>query len=988
MKVRLSKWVLLTLFSVLQIALFGQRTISGTVTDATTKEPLIGASVVITGTTKGIVTDFDGKFSLDVPKEATTLTISFTGYDPQTVTIGAANVIDVQLDAGKLLNEVVVVGYGSQKKSDLTGTLTSVSEKSFNRGILNSPEQLLTGKVAGMQVTTNSGEPGTGTTIRIRGATSVRASNEPLYVIDGVPIDNTDNSGLRNPLNSINPSDIANITVLKDASAGAIYGARAANGVIMITTKKGEAGKLRFNYEGSVSVSQVAKKIETLTSSEFKDLVRQADTSLLSIFGDENTDWFDAISRTAISTSHTLGASGGKGNTTYRASVGFQNQNGILKKTSSDRLNLTLGFSQALLDKTLNITGNVKASLTGEQFSPGIGGALSMAPTQPIYDSKSKFGGFWEWTDFPIGVKNPVAEMTLQTDKGQTQRSIGNIQFDYQLPFIKGLSANLNLGYDYQTGWRKTLRPAALFSQQSSQGSMKNERFLRTSQLLEFYGKYQKELPGISSKFDAMVGYSYQDFKADFRGFNGQMLKNPNMAFSDIKELSDSASIVKEAVPFFSVIPNRLISFFGRFNYNLKERYLLTINVRQDGSSNFGPSLQRGLFPSAALAWRVTEEPFMEGVKGVLSDLKIRVGYGVIGQEKGIATFAYLKTWQPSDLFAQYQFGDRFYTTIRPSAYDPSLHWEETRTQNFGIDFGFVNNRLTGSLDIYDKKTTDLLFDVNVPAGSNLSNRVLTNIGSMSNKGVELTLEAAIIAKKDFNWNLSGNVAFNTNKILGLDGSDDPKFQGYETGGIAGGVGNNIQILKVGQQLNTFFMLQQTYENGKPLQGKFADTNGDGKFDQKDRVPNLSPAPRYFFGLTSTATYKKFDLNFTIRGNIGNYVYNNVLSNGTHFQRVTNGVAPTAIIKSPDNIYFTASTPEVLRSDFFLENGSFVRIDNVQLGYNFDIQKVGGFRAFVVVQNPALFTNYKGIDPEIQSGIDNNIYPRSRTYTLGINAKF
>jgi TonB-dependent starch-binding outer membrane protein SusC len=998
---KISQTLTTILLLCLSTAVLSAQTVRGKVTDDK-GEALIGASVVVKGTTNGSVTDLDGNYSFDVSAGAVTLTASFLGYNPvdKTLTVakGATAEANFTLSANaNQLEEMVVVGYGQQKRGDLTGVVSSVNDKTFNRGPVLSAESLINGKVAGVQVTTNGGEPGGGVNIVIRGITSISAGGGPLYVIDGVPVSNDGNAGTRNPMNFLNASDIESVAILKDASAAAIYGARGANGVVIITTKKGKAGKLQITYDASVSASNVIQKVSVLTADEYKTVVKKVNEPRLALLGTANTDWQSEILRTGISTNHALSVGGGTGKHTYHASLGYSDMGGIIKGTRSTRTNANLSYGGSFLNDQLAVKASYKGGYTNDYYSgAGLGSAIALPATQPILSGTSAYGGYWEWEN-DLGTKNPVAQLNLQRDKGTAFRNVGNVELDYKLPYIKGLSAHLNLGGDRQTGGRQVLVPWALRSQKNDSGYVKNEDFLRRSEILETWLNYKNDFGGWAGKIDLTAGYAHQSFRGEFYGFSGRKFKGNWTELDQVGPLSDSLSLVREiSDKWKAVAASRLISFFGRLNYNIQDRYLFTATLRRDGSSNFGPQNRWGLFPSGAAAWRVSNEPFMKPLQKYVSDLKLRASYGVTGNDK-IGANLFRTVYIIGDNYSQYQLGNTFYTTVRPGAADRYIKWEETASTNYGVDFGFFGNRLNGSFDIYNRKTKDLLFYVNVPAGSNLTNRLLTNIGTLENAGYEFSLEAIPVARKGFNWSISGNFSYNKNQITFLDGNSTPGFQGYATGGISGGVGNQIQTLRVGSPFNSFLLYDHYYVNGKPVvddptksnsendKAMYRDANGDGKVDDKDKVVDYKPAPDYLFGLSTSLTYQNWDFNLSLRGNLGNYVYNNVASSTAFYDRI-NELVPANLTTGINQSGFTR--PQYF-SNYYLENGSFLRIDNIQIGYNLkDLVKKVNLRVYAVAQNPMLFTKYSGIDPEMSGGIDNNIYPRSRTFTLGVRANF
>lgn len=981
--------------------------VSGVIVGKDDGLPLAGVSVVIKGTTSATVTDLDGKFKITAPDQGI-LILSYLGYE--TVEIPVATEIKYELaPVIKEMNEVVVVGYGQQKKQDVTGVVAVVDAKSFNKGVIISPDQLIVGKVAGVQITpTGGGEPGGQSAIRIRGGTSINASNEPLYVIDGFPIDNSGfnptgfstNTG-RNPLNFLNPNDIESFTVLKDASAAAIYGSRGANGVIIITTKKGAAGKPVITYDAFGSFGMAANKLDLMNGDQYRAAVAEQDalngTNFAASLGTANTNWMKEIQQTAWGQGHTISLSAGTDKTNYRISIGHQDQNGLIKKTNSQRTNLNLNFNQKLFNDKLNISANVKNAFTQDVFAPGIANAVLMAPTQPIYDATSKWGGFWEWNN-DLGTKNPVAENSLTQDVGKGFRSLGNMMLNYKVDYIKGLTANVNVGYDVNNAERKQFLPNNLRSQYANLGEVRVQNLNRTSTLLEAYLNYNRDFANIQSKVDFTGGYSFQGFSTETPGYRSWNLTSNALEYNNpalaVNHLGNN-----------NVVENRLISFYGRVNYTFRNKYILTGTVRYDGSSRFAKSNRWGVFPSAAFAWRIIDESFMSGLQKVFSDLKLRVGYGLTGNQE-IGDYRYLNTYTFGDNLSRYQLGNGLVTTLRPNAVDPNLKWEQTQQFNAGLDFGFFKDRITGSIEYYNKTTSDLLFVVNVPAGSNLNNAVLTNIGKVRNEGVELALNGYAIATPQFKWNLGFNAAYNKNKVLALDGNDDPNFAGYRVGGIVGGTGNTVQLLKVGESVNSFYVYEQKYDgNGKPINTAFSndlsqqtdqyvDQNGDGIINEQDRKVYKNPAPLVLLGLTSQMNYKGFDMSFTLRANLGGYVYNNVGSLLTHYQQ-TNGVVPQNMLNEVNDTRFTRAQ---YFSSYYVQNASFLRMDNISLGYTpkINTEKLK-LRVYVAVQNAFIITPYTGLDPEVSQtnaqgvtsfGIDSNIYPRARTFTTGLNLTF
>jgi iron complex outermembrane receptor protein len=980
--------------------------ISGKVTSSDDGAPIPGVNILEKGTSNGTITDSEGNYSISVQANAA-LVFSFVGYASQEAFVASRSTIDIALEPDVTsLTEIVVVGYGQQEKKDVTGVVAAVDTKAFNRGAIVAPEQLIVGKVAGVQVSA-TGEPGAAANIRIRGGTSINASNEPLYVIDGVPVENAGFAGSRNPLNLINPMDIESFTVLKDASSAAIYGSRAANGVIMITTKKGKTGVPRFEYSGFFSSSSIADRVDVFNADQYRELVASVNPSKLSLLQNASTNWQNQIYRIAFGQGHNFSMTGGTEKTTYRFSGGYQEQQGIIQTSSTERTNFALNISQMAFNDNLTIDANIKGTHTNDRFNPGvIGAAITFAPTQPIYDATSPWGGYYEWrnpngTFDLLAVDNPVSSLNQSNEVGSSDRSLGNLQFDYKIPQIEGLRANLNLGYDILRGDRKNFFPSTLISTASDTGRVRIENISRLSKLLEFHVNYEKSLKSLDGKFDVTVGYSYQDFQNEYPSLEGIRLTTNIFG-------ANNPSVAKRVFAFNSVEENRLISFFGRANVSLRDKYLLTATLRRDGSTRFGPENRWGIFPSAAIAWRIMEEDFMTGLPNIFTDLKLRAGYGVNGNQE-IGNYRFFPNYDSSTPTAQYQFGNGFVSTIRPSAYDAALKWEETASLNIGLDFGVLNGKLSGSIEYYQKNTSDLLFTVTVPAGSNLSNTVLTNVGEIKNSGVELTLNAIPIATTNLKWDVGFNIATNRNEVVALDGANDndPDFKGYETGGISGGVGNNIQINRVGESVNAFYVYKHKLDaNGAPLldgidhnedgsinlADMYEDIDGNGTVNDRDRRAYRSPAPKFLLGLTSNLSYRNFDLNFTLRANLGQYVYNNIASDGAYLNRI-NDIKPNNLVTSVLEAPF--KTPQYF-SDYYVEKGSFLRMDNMTLGYTFnkpaDFARV---RVYGTAQNLFLLTEYSGLDPEVTTGggtpsfgIDNNVYPRSRTFLLGVTIGF
>ncbi|MFD2999383.1 SusC/RagA family TonB-linked outer membrane protein [Pontibacter toksunensis] len=956
----------------------GDVTVTGKVTDPS-GVGLPGVTVVVKGTTRGTATGVDGGFSLAVPSTGATLVFSYIGYTTQEVPVGNQSVFNVTLqEDAEALEEVVVIGYGTQKKSDLTGTVTAISEEEFQKGNIQTPEQLIAGKVAGVQITSNSGAPGAGSQIRIRGGSSLSASNDPLIVIDGVPVDNQGIAGTANPLALINPNDIESFNILRDASATAIYGSRASNGVIIITTKKGKAGeKIRVNFSSLASLSYNPNTIDVLTGDEYRAVVNQyAAPANRDLLGDANTNWQELIYRNAWSFDNNLSVSGSIKSIPYRVSVGYLDQDGVLLTSNLERASAALSLNPTFLDDHLKVNLNVRGIKAEQRFADegAVGTAVYFDPTQPVY-ADNQFGGYFEWVDAngiinTLAPRNPLSILEQTSNTSDVKRSMGNLQLDYKLPFLPALRANLNLGYDVSEGEGDIILPATLGSVFTQKGSISHYEQTKTNQLLDFYLNYTQDYAAIKSRVDLTAGYSYQKFHYE------------NPTFPTLN--TEGTVITQAGIP--GEDTNVLISYFGRLNYTFREKYLLTATLRRDGSSRFSPEQRWGTFPALALAWRIADEPFMQGVEAI-SDLKLRLGYGLTGQQDIGSFYPYLPRYAYSNNEASYQFGDQFYSTLRPAGYDTDIKWEETATYNIGVDFGILNNKLSGSIDYYFKRTEDLLSIIPVPAGANLTNRLFTNVGSLENRGVEAILSYTAISTNDVTWDLGFNATYNQNEITKLNNREDPSFVGLQVGGIGGGVGNTIQINSVGFPRNTFYVYQQVYnEDGSPIERLYVDRNADGSFTDQDFYRYQSPDPDVFLGFTSQLSYKNWNFGFVFRGSIGNYVYNNINANAFY----NNVDWPGYLLTVPSSILetnFVSEESERLFSDYFIENASFLRLDNINVGYNFGriFNEKANLRVAATGQNLFVITKYSGLDPEVTSGIDNSFYPRPRIFSLGVN---
>lgn len=978
--------------------------IRGRVSDAATRQPLSGVTVTVG--TRNALTQADGAYFITgVTAGATSVRARMLGYAPsaQPVTIVAGQTVtaDLAMTAQAVgLSEIVVTGYGEQRAGDITGAVSAVSSEEFNTGRIVSAAQLISAKAPGVEVVDNN-EPGGGLTVRIRGATSVSASSDPLYIVDGMPVGGTSaGSGLsagRDALNFLDPNEIENITVLRDASAAAIYGANAANGVVIISTRGrtapgGRRGP-RFEYTGSFSSSQVDRLPSMLNAQQFRAVnessaVWRGDSTQLNQLGNANTDWFSNVTQSGVGQEHNLALANSGESMFYRLSLGYLNQEGIIQGTQVERVSLGLSYRQQLFSDRLDLRVNVKGSRIDDGFTPGgvLSNAAQMGPTQPVYDSTTTTG-YYDWPGNTLqSPDNPVAILGLATDNGVTYRSIGNMQAEYRLPFLTGLKFNLNLGYDVARATRATFTPSVLHSQTKSGAYGTDYRRNPNNQntLLETYLNYV--VPVGPGSVDATAGYAYTRSYAEYPWYQATGLSTDVLGGNGVT----TATTTQNGL---DIDESKLISFFGRVNYNIRDRYLIGATIRRDGSSRFGEDNAWGMFPSVSLGWRVSEESFLSGVEA-LSDLKIRAAWAMTGNQ-AFGNYLQYSTYRFGDAQTQAQFGSAFVPTIRPSAVDPNIKWEETRATNFGLDFGLWNQRLTGSFDWYTKETEDLLYFIPVAAGTNLSNYVTTNIGSMRNTGFELGLNARLreSGERGLGWSFGFNASHNANELISLTGASADVL----VGGIAGGVGSTVQVLRPGEPINSFFVYEHIRgANGLPIyadvdsngtineQDLYVDQNGDGIINVDDRRPYKNPRPDWILGFSNYLTYGRLSLDFTLRAYLGNYVYNNVASNLGTYSELTRASAynlHTSVLET------NFETPQY-QSDYYVEDGSFLRLDNITLAYRFEYRGQP-VRVFGTVQNAFTLTGYSGVDPTAGlNGIDNNIYPRSRTFTGGLTLQF
>ncbi len=987
-----------------------QATISGHVKDEA-GEDVIGATIMIKETSQGVITDIDGNFKVKC-NEGATLVVSFVGY--QTQEVAAKNNMEIVLkEDNALLDEVVVIGYGSVKKSDATGSIATLEADPKLKGVAPNADNMLVGKIAGVTVTTGGGSATAGSTIRIRGGSSLTASNDPLIILDGVYLDNNGIGGVGNMLSTIDPNDIESFTVLKDASATAIYGSRASNGVILITTKKGKSGTVKISYDGNVSAATIRKKLDVLTGTELQDLYRekfagasnQAEVyrkiGLDPVTGESvsnaNTDWQDQIYRTAVSTEHNISVLGSVGEfMPLRASIGYTDNNGIVKTDNMQRYTASVALNPSFFNGHLKANLNGKGMYIKSRFPGGaVGAAPFMDPTKPVYDENSPYHGFWTWTGDdgnPINVatKNPVALLDCWKDRSRVYNFIGSAQFEYNAFYVNGLKANLNLSLDTSHSMGDKSRDFDSPDNYTSHGYDEDWTNTRVNKQLDFYLTYARDFKDIKSHFDIMAGYSWQHYH----------LKNDWYTISQYEgEYDASGKLIGKGQPRATSISegvskteHYILSYFGRLNYSFDDKYLFTFTLRDDASSRFNKDNRWGVFPSLALGWRVIQEKFMQN-QNVFSNLKLRLGWGKTGQQDiGQGDYPYLGSYSFSiNNSDSYLRNGQWSRVLRPNAYNENLKWETTTTWNAGLDFGFVNNRINGAIDFYYRKTTDLInAEAKVPAGANFAEYVVANIGSLSNTGLEFTLNTIPVQTKDLTWELNVNTAWNKNKILELsNGDNSTEIRRY--GRTSEGDGSfQLRAHAVGQPAGMFYVYEQVYdENGKPLEGVFVDRNDDGVLNEDDLYFYHNDAPDVTYGFSTKLQYKNWDLGIAGHGSIGNWVYNSVAANSAELS--TARLFSNAFISNKTQYALQTNwqTSKVL-SDYYVQNASFFRIDNITLGYSFANvfkTRISG-RVYGTVQNPIVFTAYDGIDPEISDGFDSSFYPRPVTFMFGLNLNF
>ena len=976
--------LLVALFVIGCLQLMAQtRTIKGEVTDAQNGEALIGATVIVEGEKGGTVTDFDGNFSLQVSSSAKKIKVSYIGYIDKVLSISDNMKVKLESDS-KALADVVVIGYGTARKGDLTGSVATVKSKDFNKGLVSSPEQLINGKVSGVQIMSNSGSASAGSTIRVRGGASLNASNDPLIVLDGVPLEQGGISGnSSNFLSMINPSDIESMTVLKDASSTAIYGSRASNGVIIITTKKGQQGAVKVNFNTTNSLQTRAQMVDMLSRDEFVNVINQFGTdNQKSLLGTANTDWNDEVYRTAFGTDNNLSVSGSIDKwLPFRVSVGYYNQSGLVRKDNVERWTGNVVLTPSFFQDHLKLTINAKGTLNNNSFNNGgaVWAAATFNPTIPVYSGNDKYGGYNEALDadgYPVnaGVRNPRGLVDLYDSKSKVSRFIGSMDVDYKVHFLPDLKLHATVGADYAKGDGTVYVPAyaaqsynkdeSLGGSDYKYGPQKNE-----NRLLTLYANYAKYFEDIKSNVDLTAGYDYQYWKSTTPLYYTKSAAGTNL--STVKA-SDYRHV--------------MLSYYGRINYSFDGKYLLTATVRRDASSRFSKDTRWGTFPSVALGWTLTEEPWLKNQK-VLSNLKLRASYGVTGQQEGIGNYNYLPVYTYSVTGAEAFINGQYINTYRPEAYVSDLKWETTTSWNFGLDFGFLDGRIGGAIDFYTRKTKDLLASVPTAAGTNFSKTILTNVGNVDSKGIEVSLNATPIQTKDWEWNLSYNFTWQNMKVKNLSlikgGSQTnvkvgPSIDAYQ-----------FQVLSEGYEPYMFYVYHQLYDSktGKPIEGAYADLNNDGEINESDLYRYHSPAPKYIMGLSTSLRYKQLTLGMSFRANIDNYVYNGMGMSTGAFETVSYNNSQLNNLNT--SFLKTGFKTRQYLSDYYVENASFLKLDNLSLSYNVGkINKWASLTVSAMVQNVFTITGYSGTDPEVPNGMDNSFYPRPRTYSVSLGLQF
>lgn len=949
-----------------------QKKVSGTVIDEQ-GSPMPSVSVRVEGTSVATITDINGNFSIALPTGKNTIELSFMGYNSQKVTVKDNNPLKIKLlPSLKSLEEVVVVGYGTQKVKDLTGNISTVSSNDFEKAPLTNAEALIANKIPGVQVLPYSGKPGAGSSFLIQGGASLNASNDPLIVIDGMPVEGW--NGGPGMISQLNPNDIENFTVLKDASASAIYGSRASNGVILITTKKGSKGKINVDFNTNLRLSTVMKKTDVLSADEYRKLATELGTAMRITPGSANTDWQNEIFKKAFSHDYNLSVNGTLKALPYRVSLAYLNQDGTLKTGNYERATASINLNPSFLKDQLKFNINLKGSYENERIADqsAIYAATAFDPTQPVHVTDQTYGGYYQYTQYASNPAltniNPVSMLEQVNSRNKNYRSLGNIQGDYSFFFLPDLHLNVNAGYDVTTAKYTYFAPANYFAKILTGGSKYSGDPSKdiVNKVFESYLFYSKELPSIQSKFDITAGYSYNDF----------LTTNYSYPTYDAE-----GTIIASTVPTYKTDKpsHSIVSFYGRLNYSFKEKYLLTASIRDDASSRFADKHRWGLFPSMAIAWKIKQESFLKDVSAI-SDLKLRLGYGITGQQDGLDNYYHISRYTTSGVAYQYMIGNTAYTTVFPQVYNPDLKWEQTATSNIGLDYGFFDHRITGSINFYNKKTKDLLNSVTIPYGYSFSSTMMKNIGTMENNGVEFNVKAIAVKTEDFTWDMSFNATYNKNKIT--------KISLIDQSGV-GLFSDATLVNTVGYARNTYYLYHQVYDKtGKPIEDQMLDVNGDGLTDANDRyVTNKSSIPKYLLGFNTNFQYKKWSTGVSLHANLGHYIFYKPQENSV---AMTGWSTSENLTTSYYKSQFKYTDQYENYSDYYLQNASFLKMDNAYLGYDFGkiIRKSNiSLKVNISVQNIFTITKYTGLDPETNSGTQ-DAYPIPRVFAFGLNLNY
>jgi len=958
----------------LSLGIFSQQSVSGLITDMS-GDNLPGVNIVIKGTNVGVSSDFDGNYQINA-ENGQILVFSYIGYNNIELTVKGANQDVVMIESDSELDEVVVIGYGSVKKKDLTGAVDLVSAKDFAKGSVVSPQQLIQGKVAGVSIVSNSGAPGDGANVLIRGIGSLNLNSNPLFVVDGIPLDSGGVGGSRNALNVINPNDIESMSILKDASATAIYGSRAANGVVLITTKKGKNGEMKFNFSSRTSSFKPINYVDVLSAKQFKYAVQASkDSNFISRLGNYDTNWQEEIYEFASGQNNNISASGGINGIPFRASLGYTDQEGILMGDNFNRISGSLNIAPSLLDGGLRINVNTRYVRTENDFANrgAISSAVMFDPTKPVFGSNpTQFGGYYTWLDssgkkLALSPTNPLALLNLSDDESTVDRIIGNIKLDYDLP-LDGLIATVNAGYDHSKGVGFSMidknMPTDSEGFNGSNNTYSNET---TNLLFDAYLNYSKDFS--QSNLSVTAGHSYQSFEYNNSSTNGVKYLNADGT------INAATSVTKS---FIDTSKNVLLSYFGRLNFSHNEKYLITATVRADASSKLPKNARWGQFFSTALAWNLHNENF--GVDKIFDELKLRIGIGEVGNVNGLGDYNFLTRYVSSDTQSKYGFGNSFYSTYRPAPINKDLRWEVGQTVNAGIDFRFSKIKLNGSVNVYLKKTNDLIATAVVDPFTNFGTTIDANIGDMENKGIEIELNSTLYESDDLKFDLSYNISINDNKITRLENEQN-------VGGV--GFGAFLQRHETGKSPYSYYVYKQIYDfKGRPIEGSFADLNGDGQINNDDKYFYKDPYAEVLMGMTASITYKNFDLTMASRASLGNYS-NNRVANSSNFSMLTNLGRLSNVHTSYLETGFLYFSDKNTVSDHYIQNASFFKLDNVTLGWTIDnVIKNNPMRLYISGDNLLTITEYDGIDPEMTGGIDSNFYPRSRAIALGLDINF